>query len=200
MSDGQDNRPTRPDLTLIDGLLEFSKLSTDGIVAYMDKLEAENRESRSDLDINRKMRKYIAFVLTGDEDADAQLAADRVKARITELKGALRMTQIAMDRWYAEKRFPEGMPLLRQVVSNALAGEQTTPPHDPKYDTVHDVRQITPPGDPVDMADQIYRMEGELETRGNRITKLEAEIKRWKGVAQRLRHYIIIDSEKYDDE
>ena len=38
------------------------------------------------LEIERRMRQYIAFVLTDDENADAQLAADRVAAELRRLR------------------------------------------------------------------------------------------------------------------
>ena len=116
------DRPTRPEPITI----SLNGITRDPVTfyrlreadAYMDELEAEARELDHQ---NSVLMMDLESCEEGGGESNRQL-----RNRITELKGALRMTQTAMDRWYAEKRFPEGMPLLRQLVSNTLSGEQTT--------------------------------------------------------------------------
>ena len=89
------DRPTRPDLTLIDGLLEFSKLSTDGIVAYMDALETRITELEAERELwksacwrwwrraraNRRERSQLWHA-----SFDMTLLDAKAKDRITELE------------------------------------------------------------------------------------------------------------------
>lgn len=52
----------------------------DQIQTLTERLREAEREHEIDqerISVAAKMRRYIAFVLTGDEEADAQLAADR---------------------------------------------------------------------------------------------------------------------------
>ena len=44
--------------------------------------EAERDVLQAQIDVGQKIRRYVAFVLTGDETGDVQLAADRAKSRL----------------------------------------------------------------------------------------------------------------------
>lgn len=60
-----------------------------GIDAYLTALEREREDYRLDLGASRKILRYVAFVLTGDEDSDVQLAADEAKQTIATLRAQL---------------------------------------------------------------------------------------------------------------
>ncbi len=55
----------------------------------IDSLTKENELLRFSAGVRQKMLHYVAFVLTGDENADAQLAVDRISERIKELEAEL---------------------------------------------------------------------------------------------------------------
>ena len=55
----------------------------------IEELSTELEIAREHIRIQRKMLHYIAFVLTGNENADAQLAAEQIKEQNRELSLAL---------------------------------------------------------------------------------------------------------------
>jgi sugar-specific transcriptional regulator TrmB len=65
---------------------------SDDSQRHLDRaLEAEAAlaQARAALDASRKIRAYVALVLADDEQADVQLAADRVKAALAQARAAL---------------------------------------------------------------------------------------------------------------
>lgn len=63
---------------------------------------AENVAVTGQLEACRRIRRYTAFALTGDENADVQLAADRITARVRELEGLVREVAELLERRSAE--------------------------------------------------------------------------------------------------
>lgn len=62
-------------------------------------LDATAHALQAELDAaNLNMLRYIAFVLAGDETADAQLAADRVRQENADLSAALEQARRDLDR------------------------------------------------------------------------------------------------------
>ncbi len=88
--------------------------------ARIDALEAEVDVAAQKAGILTKMLHYVAFVLTGDEKADAQLAADHAKAdrdalaaRVRALEAALVLAAIPLEALHASEA--DGIALCADV-------------------------------------------------------------------------------------
>jgi hypothetical protein len=79
-------------------------VTADVLTALLDaaeravRLEAELEVAISRSGIKSKMLRYIAFVLTGDENADVQLAADRVKSALAVERERVAQLEVALAR------------------------------------------------------------------------------------------------------
>ena len=79
------------DATCVDSY--YPPVQANEVDAYITELE-------SDLAVSRKIRRYVAFCLTGDEQADVQLAADESKASIAARDETIARLRVAGTTLY----------------------------------------------------------------------------------------------------
>ena len=79
--------------------------SPNDVVWLIHRLKEQDREIERlgmQLDASRKIRRYSAFVLAGDENADLQIVADQVKAEIERL--TFQVKGLSVERTSAKQR------------------------------------------------------------------------------------------------
>lgn len=103
--------------------LDFIALSHNvapQLVSEIEELRAENMRLQMNLDANRKIRRYVSFVLAGDEEADPQLAADRIVAKVAALETAGDVVSVTLAAAHDAERCP-GCRLKNCFTANVTA-------------------------------------------------------------------------------